>query len=434
MTERTDLDGKLRAWLDLMPDEAPDHAIAAVLDAIDATPQPRSARWWPSWRTPMNRSLAAFAAAMAIVVVGAALLLGPGFSSRVATVPSASAGPSTVGSPQAVVPSAALGALPSQLQGRWMGGNSPYVAAGAGSSLLLGPDRFTIAQSNLNDQPTLLGTIGTQGDGLRLTSDPNTTGCQDTDVGIYSWSVSASGRVLTLSAVREDCARREAAIAGTWWLMGCKDTTADCLGTLDAGTYETQYFTPFLDSALPWSPPFGAVTYTVPAGWANSGDWPGSFGLSTSPDDGATTGLHVVPPGAIDLFAQAAAEGSPCSGAPDASVPVSATAIAHALRGDAGLIVGPASPVTIDGRDGISVDLAVDASKAGGCPTIRPIVEYLIGGGIGQSIGSGEHERLILLDYRPGNVLAIRLHVNRGVDFNAFAAAAMPIVQSMTFR
>src|SRR5262249_48354510 len=92
-THDTELDGRLRAWLDLMPDEPPARAIATVLDAIDATPQPRPSRGWPSWRTPMNRSFAALAAAVVVVIVGAALLLRPGIASQVATVPSASVAP-----------------------------------------------------------------------------------------------------------------------------------------------------------------------------------------------------------------------------------------------------------------------------------------------------------------------------------------------------
>jgi len=70
-----DPDRILRAWLDLMPDEAPDHVIADVLEAIDAMPRTRSSRRWSPRRTSMNRSLAALAAAVLVVVVAATLVL-----------------------------------------------------------------------------------------------------------------------------------------------------------------------------------------------------------------------------------------------------------------------------------------------------------------------------------------------------------------------
>jgi len=435
MSAPTDLDGKLRAWLDLMPDEAPDHAIAAVLDATDTTPQERHTRRWPSWRTPMNRSFAALAVAVVVVIVGAALLLRPGIASQVATVPSASVAPP--GSPAIALPapSVALGAVPSQLHGRWMGGNNSFVADGAGSSLNLSADRYVISQSNRGDRVALAGNVGIQADTMRLTTDPSRPDCPAASVGTYAWSLSPSGRILTLTAVQDPCPDREAAIAGTWWQMACKDPGTDCLGALDAGTYESQYIAPFLTSAADWSPKFGAVTYTVPNGWANYSDWPGIFGLTTADQFAATTATRVDPLRDVEVMTHAAAESAapPCSGDRDPSVPVSAAAIAGALHNHPGLIVGQSSPITIDGHPGVSVDLAVDVGKSG-CSTVAGIVEYLIAGGIGQGIDMGERQRLILLDLAPGNVLAIRIYIHHGENFDSFAALAMPIIQSMTFR
>ena len=39
MTESRNPDRLIRAWLDLMPDEAPDRVVSAVLQAVEATPQ-----------------------------------------------------------------------------------------------------------------------------------------------------------------------------------------------------------------------------------------------------------------------------------------------------------------------------------------------------------------------------------------------------------
>ena len=73
MTATRDPDRLLRAWLDLMPDEAPDRAIAAVLQATQAAPQARALPWTGRWRSPMNR-LPRAVTAMATVLILVALL------------------------------------------------------------------------------------------------------------------------------------------------------------------------------------------------------------------------------------------------------------------------------------------------------------------------------------------------------------------------
>jgi hypothetical protein len=76
MTERPDFEQMTRAWLDLMPSEAPDRTVAAVLQVIERTPQLRPPLFAPRRFQPMNRvTLAAMAAALAAVLVGGAYVL-----------------------------------------------------------------------------------------------------------------------------------------------------------------------------------------------------------------------------------------------------------------------------------------------------------------------------------------------------------------------
>ena len=92
MTVEDDFDRISRAWLDLMPDEAPDRAVDAVLRAVATTPQVR--RWRPaSWRpNPMNKLAYAVVAAALVVAVGGALLLTrPGPEGGSGTIPRPSA-------------------------------------------------------------------------------------------------------------------------------------------------------------------------------------------------------------------------------------------------------------------------------------------------------------------------------------------------------
>jgi hypothetical protein len=72
--------------------------------------------------------------------------------------------------------------------------------------------------------------------------------CSNGDVGLYSWSVAPSGRILTIAATSDDCPTRLGAVPGTWWLEACKNPDNWCLGDLDAGTYKSQFITPRLDA------------------------------------------------------------------------------------------------------------------------------------------------------------------------------------------
>src|SRR4051794_17720132 len=101
MSATRDPDRIVRAWLDLMPDEAPDRAIAAVLQAAQSTPQVRrwlGGRWRP---TQMNRLVVAAVAAALVVAVGGVVFLRPSAQSNVGASSSASPtlAPAASGSP-----------------------------------------------------------------------------------------------------------------------------------------------------------------------------------------------------------------------------------------------------------------------------------------------------------------------------------------------
>jgi hypothetical protein len=75
MTANRDFDAVARAWLDLMPDEAPDRVIESVLLAVDAEPQVRVPRIG-GWRLiPMNRL--ALASAAAVIVAAGLFFVAP---------------------------------------------------------------------------------------------------------------------------------------------------------------------------------------------------------------------------------------------------------------------------------------------------------------------------------------------------------------------
>ncbi len=72
MTDDRTFDRLTRAWLDLMPDEAPDRTVEAVLQAVVTTPQVRRPWRWLPWRsTPMNRATLAIGTTAVVVAAGA---------------------------------------------------------------------------------------------------------------------------------------------------------------------------------------------------------------------------------------------------------------------------------------------------------------------------------------------------------------------------
>jgi hypothetical protein len=452
MTATSDSDRIIRAWLDLMPDEAPEHAIASVLQAVAEAPQPRRARWWPTWRsTPMNRTLVALGAAAIVAVVAGAVLLG-----RPATLPSVGASPTVIPSTPSAAASfapaaseiAVGGPVPSELVGRWMGGHTSFVEAGAGSSLVVSQNGIAIEQANQNGHALLGAAASAPNAGQLRVETTGQPGCRPGDVGIYGWTRSSGGRVLTLTAVSDDCAARSAAVAGTWWQMGCRNPNTDCLGDLEPGTYATQYIAPRLATGTPWSPLFGGITYTVPVGWANSQDWPSTIKLTPSADYALETASG--PPNGvlheIYVFTEPAADtqDGTCPDKPDASVAHTVDGLLTWLARQPALATTTPTPITIDGHPGAMIDISLRPSWTRACPgdsspsaaILTPAGSPLDPWGVG--IRTGEHDRLILLDLGDGHLLGITVvdhHAKGQPDrFQALVNASMPVIQSFRFK
>jgi hypothetical protein len=144
MTSNRDPDRIVRAWLDLMPDEAPDRTVADVLQAVEGAPQLRRRPRLVSWRLPqMNRYL--FAAAITAVVVAAigGVLIGGGSSPASVGQPPTS--PVTTPSPSALIESpSAIAVAPSQaMQGHDGSRLEPGTYATTNIDLRLNPDEIS---------------------------------------------------------------------------------------------------------------------------------------------------------------------------------------------------------------------------------------------------------------------------------------------------
>jgi hypothetical protein len=256
MTSERDFDRIARAWLDLGPNEAPDRAVAAVLQAVETTPQVRRPIRWPSWRpTTMTRiTMLAVLAGTVAIAIGALVMSGgsPG--------PAPTVAPSTLPSSS---PSTSLGALPAPLLGGWVapsrGTTIENLNAGIESALggnasvttivlIDGDDSSATAPEFWLDRrgtPLLPSRVTEESPGVvRFTmansADPD---CLTGDEGAYRWSQTADGRWLTLELVEDACEARAEILAGTWQRSLAHDSPG---GPGIAATLE-----PFLTFTLP---------------------------------------------------------------------------------------------------------------------------------------------------------------------------------------
>jgi dipeptidyl aminopeptidase/acylaminoacyl peptidase len=118
MTGTRDADPIIRAWLDLMPDEAPDRVIDAILETVELTPQPAPGRLRRRHLPSLARYLGVAAAAI-VVALGAMAFLRwlPETAIGPSPVPSATVGPSIAAS-QSATPSARV--IPVVPGDRWI--------------------------------------------------------------------------------------------------------------------------------------------------------------------------------------------------------------------------------------------------------------------------------------------------------------------------
>lgn len=218
MTANRDFDAVARAWLDLMPDEAPDRVIESVMQAVGAEPQVRVRRIGGRRLIHMNRLALASAAA---VIVAAGLFFvaprpsGPGTdpTPSPSILPSASPTATAPPEPAAEALRTTWIAEPAQIPGLPAPSGPPsnlgfVVNAGGNGAWVRASDR---------DRTALRSSARATGsDLLALTLERAAAGCAAGDVGSYRWSVSADGLVLSVTAVEEICAVRKQALERRW--------------------------------------------------------------------------------------------------------------------------------------------------------------------------------------------------------------------------
>lgn len=225
MTATRDPDRLLRAWLDLMPDEAPDRAIAAVLQATRGASQVRALPWDGIRRTPrMNRlTLIAATALVAIALTGGAILL-TGGSNGPPVVPTQTAATPTAATPTASPePSQELAGPPAELiWGDWIADVEaiPGIQQPAGRIQMSidWQDGLNVwIQQDVFDSRLVVESMSypAAANELRVQAKPS-VGCASGQEGRYRWTRSPDGLFLTLELIEDACANRATAFARTW--------------------------------------------------------------------------------------------------------------------------------------------------------------------------------------------------------------------------
>jgi hypothetical protein len=254
MTTDRDFERISRAWLDLMPNEAPDRAVDAVLQAVETTPQQRSVRLFGRRRSPMHRLvLVATAAMLGVALVGGALFLAGSRPSD-----SSEPTPSPLESPPTAVEG---GGAPDALRADWIATSNGHPMLGNAPGIVgmsVGPSGADISSSNFGAGHGYASTVTqTGGDELELTLVADGDECAAGDRGTYRWTLSEDRAELTLTLLTEDCMKRGIVFGRTWArsLTGATSVGTGVVNTMEPtfkislpdATYESRTLTDFFE-------------------------------------------------------------------------------------------------------------------------------------------------------------------------------------------
>ena len=425
MNSRREIERVLETWFADGPAVMPDRVFDAVFDRVERTPQRRLARLQmrltEMTMTPRIRLIMAAAAALIVAVVGYSLI-GRGPVPNIGATPSPS------------VAATLDSAVPTVLRARWNGGTRtmPGIQPESGTSILLDASSIELAPANDVNTPQLRSSVRAIGPGLlEFQSAADGQRCPVAEKGRYAWWLGPGSRTLTLTARAEECADRQAALAGTWWLEDCPIDDNGCYGRLEGGTYSSQFFDPFMPADGNWQPRFGALVFTVPPNWSNTADWPGSFTLQP-PDAASNQGIFLVSEVVVPAGDDA------CSEAPSTSGDQTAQEIVDWLSSTPGISVTSPTAVVIGGLNGWKLDISMDPAWTTPCPAFSNggpgrviFVDRLAGEGFAMGLLPEQRERLFLLDLGDGRTLVIDISGLSGED--VLAIRATTVVESFQF-
>lgn len=355
-----------------------------------------------------------------------------GATTTVATTASTPPAPNT---PTTTTTTTASGQTPKELVDRWVGAPRTIGALGTGTAAAFVDisSGFLVYNTGIADNPKAFGSdlAATGDDTIEVKLAGDVLNCIDGDVGHYRWTLSPQATTLTLSAIDDACAARQATLEGTWTHTACKTEGRDCLGIVEAGTYSTNRWNPYGGFT------YGQVTFTVPEGWAVDYDSQAAFFLRSAEDYAKLGNDSAWGISSWADVAAAAPDNTGCSGEPpdkaDPSVEPGAANIAAWMAALPSLKT-TRSTMTISGLQAEVVDAEIAAGAS-----VCDWGVVLIASRTSQpdpfnfGIVAGQHMRIILVDVLPERTVAIFLDDSQHPGFTELEKAAMPIVESFIF-
>lgn len=452
MTRQRDIGRVLDAWLAPGPTEAPDRILDILADRIAEVPQRRL----PRTNERIHQMTPVFkVAAVAALLLAIGLAVGP-LAARPDQEIVQSPSPSAVPSSPPTIP------VPLQLLQSWVGNYRVVEGLDNATDWALAFDLMSgYFGMGMKSKGKLPARASVDADGhLRLESTRTSEGCTSGQVGVYAWDLSERDTKLTITPVSDECATRADVLSGDFYTRDtCRYPNANfCLGPLDAGTHESVQFDlrGVGEDEIKWRR--GAVSYTVPDGWANVED--GNYLLQLSPVasyDDVVAGKK--PWGdLIFLHARPAALTTQdmCLPFADTAVGRSVDDLVAFLVNHPALTTSDPTPIIIDGFLGQMLDIDMVPTWTGTCkdwdgglgtPGVplwydandlhnNPTNQLDSDDGYAGVGGTGEVSdplRVILLDVGAGDTLLIIVDSEKAAGQAAFVEQAMPIVRELRF-
>lgn len=395
------------------PDDLMDVAIAEVES------QPRVNRF---------SLLPAFAAVAATAVVAAAIafgVFGPELGLPIGDEPSATPQPSEL----------TEGPTPAALEHRFLGPADATDGPPQTAEIRFQGVQFEFRTRSGAQFLSRVASVGP--DQLRLVAIGG-LGCEKDDDGIYTYTLSPGGNVLSL--VGEDaCAARGDALNGEWLRSDCRTPGNLCLGELEAGTYSSAYFEPRSEGE--YEPRFGALTYTVPDGWAAYADFGDTYGLTPQSDYAAFDGAGCYDcPGtrdAITVLSDPGAATEDCG--EEENVPgvgFGAEELLGWMQSHPGLVVGDVTESTISGFPARSFTITGASGWTGTCDPADPFVAVPVFYRVGSyhwALSPEQSYGVTLIDVGDGHTVAVMVDSADEADLADFMAEAAPIIATFDF-
>jgi hypothetical protein len=310
----------------------------------------------------------------------------------------------------------AVAEVPAILRSLWLG-DQAFIAFGADGALGYDEGYAWITSDFAGDRFT----VSTPRDDLH---------CAAGEEGTYGWSVSSSGQ-LALDPVADPCSERRSMLRGVFERSDCPHFPENfCLGDLGPGQHASTFFRPMVTPSE-WDLERGAMTYTVPEGWANTADWPDEY-LIQPQGTNADTGIYMWSEVAI------VSDDRPCSSVPEPTIPRTPSEMAAWVTENPLLVASEPTEVTIGGLDGLMLDTSVQAAAELRCigdgRRYAPVLVHAEGTGLQWGYPSTGHKRLYLLDLGDARTLVISIEAEDRATFESILSDAVAIVESLEFR